>query len=119
MTADAFWKHVGETLLLLRTRRGWDQVDIERQGGGPNHKTVKAIESGNIGTIDKLTAHADALGVSIVDVIRSVLSPQPLSPEAQYVIRAYEDAGLKGRQALLAMAQAILHDEEAPEAPPE
>jgi hypothetical protein len=108
VTPEELWRAVGEVLLLHRTRKKWKPFDVERHGG-PTYKTVQAIERGDIGRVDMLAQHAEALGLSIVDVLRSALdrSSAPLSPEAAQIVRKFERATVEGRQALLALAQAL------------
>lgn len=108
MTGEELWRAVGEALLVQRTRRQWNASDVERIGG-LTYKTVQKIEQGRAGRVDKLTAYADALGLSIVDVIESVLSQErePLSPEAVQIVRKYAQTTVKGRTALVALAQAL------------
>lgn len=117
MNADEFWQAVGEALLVQRTRRGWTPTDVQ-YNNGPNYKTVQANEQGRIGTVEKLTQHAEALGVSIVDVFCSVLDRKrrPLNPEALYLLRKYETTTLEGRRALVVVAQAV--PDAAPGKPP-
>lgn len=83
-------------------------MDVER-AGGPSYKTVQAIEAGDIGTVDSLDKCATALGLSLVDVLSSVLTAQltPLSPEAAQVVRKFAETTVEGRHALVAIAKAL------------
>jgi hypothetical protein len=75
---------------------------------------VQAIEQGQAGTLQTLEQHAEALGVSIVDIFQTVIrtTAQALSPEAHRVARKYETTTVEGRQAFLTLANAL------PDAPP-
>jgi hypothetical protein len=108
VTAEQLWQRVGDFLVLARNRRKWNPSDVERHGG-PNYKTVQAIEQGRIGNLRNLTRHAEALGLSIVDVLRTVLEQNstPLSSEAVTVVRHFYRTTVKGRQALLTTAEAL------------
>jgi hypothetical protein len=109
VTPDELWRAVGESLLQTRHRRGWKPIDVERHAG-PSYKTVQAIERGQVGTVQSLAQHAAALGVSIVDVIESVLTDArtPVTPEAAQIVRQFGEMTVAGRTALLAMATALL-----------
>lgn len=114
VTADELWRAVGESLLLERTRRRWNASDVERVGSGLTYKTVQAIERGRVGRVEKLTAYAEALELSIVDVLRSVLAEAPLSPEAAQLLRKYERTTLEGRTAMTALALALPDAKQSP-----
>lgn len=119
VTPEELWRAVGELLLVQRNRRGWNASDVERHGG-PTYKTVQAIERGDVGRVDLLARHAEALDLSLVDLLRSALTrtSKPLSPEAEQVVRKFERTTVEGRQALLALAQALPDaPEEAPPVP--
>lgn len=105
---DDLWRAVGEILLVRRNRLKWNTSDVMRHGG-PNYKTVGAIERGKVGRVGELTRHAEALGLSIVDVLRSALdkSSTKLTPEAAAVVRHFERTTVAGRQALVTTAQAL------------
>lgn len=115
---EQLWRAVGEILLLARSRKGWNASDVERHGG-PSYHTVNKNERGGAGSVSVLTQHADALGLSIVDVLRSALeqSEQPLTPEAAALVRKFEATTVAGRQALLALAQALPDAEPEPPGP--
>lgn len=108
VTPDELWRAVGEILLVQRTRKQWNHSDVERHGG-PNYKTVGSIERGKIGNLQKLTRHAEALGLSVVDVLRTALrsTSKPLTPEADTLLRRFGQIGVKGRGVLLSMAQVL------------
>ena len=57
VSADDFWRDIGEELLKLRHRRQWLPTDVEKNGG-PSYKTVQAIEHGKIGNLQSLEQHA-------------------------------------------------------------
>jgi hypothetical protein len=107
------WHAVGELLLLLRTRRGWNPIDVDRNGG-PNYGTVQEHEKGQIRSTASLAKHAKALDVTAADVLRQVLATQePLSAEESRVIRKFRATTVEGRAAVIALAQAL------PDATPE
>lgn len=114
VTPTELWRSVGEILAGHRIRREWNHSDVERHGG-PTYKTVQQIERGKIGTVTNLARHCEAMGLSVVDVLRAALdrTAQPLSPEAVQVVRKFERTTVEGRQALLFLARAL------PEAKPE
>lgn len=114
VTPDEMWRAVGELLLVRRTRKQWNPIDVER-AGGPTYKTVQAIELGEVGRVDMLEKHAHALGLSIVDIMRTVLDQTraPLTPETEQIVRKFEQTTVEGRQALLALTRAL------PDAQPE
>jgi hypothetical protein len=104
----ALLKAVGQDLQRARLDRKWKPTDVER-AGGPSYKTVQAIEDGEPGHIESLDKCAKALQLSIVDVLYSVLASKetPLSPEAALLVRRFNETTIAGRQALLAMANAL------------
>lgn len=107
VTADQLWRAVGELLLLQRSKRKWNPIDVER-AGGPTYKTVQAIEQGEVGNVDKLALHAEALGLSLVDVLRAVLDRSGVvNPEIEQLVRTYQQTTVDGRQAMLALARAL------------
>ncbi|MGE0041505.1 MAG: hypothetical protein AB7H88_21585 [Vicinamibacterales bacterium] len=119
MTDDAaVWRAVGELLLVLRTRRGWNAIDIDR-AGGPNYSTVQEQERGLIRSTASLHKHATALGVSVEDVLREVLGGQEQwTAEEARLVRKYRTTTVEGRSALVAMAQALPDTHEPPTPPP-
>lgn len=121
VTNAEFWARVGEFLMLTRTRRDWNPIDVQRHGG-PNYATVQAVECGKIGMTNSLEQTAEALGLTVADVFRAVLeaadTKTPPSPEALIILRKFETADVKGRRALLAMAEAIPDPPSDPETPP-
>lgn len=117
MTDDDLWKRVGEELLIQRNRRQWDLIDVERNGG-PSSKTVLKIEQGDIARLDMLKQHVAVFGLTVVDVLRSVLEvPGITNPEIAHVVAAFERTTVAGRQALVALSRA-LPDEPRKEAAP-
>jgi transcriptional regulator with XRE-family HTH domain len=110
------WWEVGKVLQRARLDKHWTLRDVERHGG-PTYKTVQAIEDGKAGNVQNLKKTADALGLNIVDVLYSVLSKRekPLSPEAAFVVRRFEETTVGGRTALVATAAAV--PTETPAAP--
>jgi hypothetical protein len=99
---------VGEQLQRARLNRKWKPTDVER-AGGPSYKTVQAIEDGEAGNFESLAKCARALNLSIVDVFYAVLASRetPLSPEAASIVQKFSETTIAGRQALLAMANAL------------
>lgn len=114
VTPTELWRAVGEQLLLHRTRKGWKPFDVQKNGG-PTYKTVQAIDKGRIRRLDMLAEYAAALGLSIVDLLSTILlaSAPSLSPESVQIVRKYERTTIEGRRALIALAQAL------PDAPAE
>ena len=62
-----------------------------------------------MGRVDMLARHAEALGLSIVDVLRSALdqSKSKISPEAARIVRKFQATTVEGREALMALARAL------------
>ena len=119
VTPLELWQGIGRELQRLRLTQKWKWSDVEA-AGGPSYKTVQAIENGDIGTVESLDRCAQALGLSIVDVVYRVLETgkTPLSPEAAHVVRKFEETTVAGRTALVAMANALPRAEKpAGEAP--
>jgi hypothetical protein len=108
VTPAEMWQQVGRQLERARLDRKWRPIDVER-AGGPSYKTVQAIEAGDAGHVDSLEKCARALDLSIVDIVHAVLASTvtPLSPEAAHVVRKFTETTVAGRQALLAMANAL------------
>jgi transcriptional regulator with XRE-family HTH domain len=110
-----FWRAVGEALLLHRVRLGLERHHV-RLRGGPDGRTIEQIECGNPGHITKLQQLAQAYGLELTDLFRTVLSAEsePIAPEAHRLLRKYVTTTVEGRQALLAVV-ASLPDAPAPE----
>jgi hypothetical protein len=120
VTAEELWRRVGEILLLHRTRRGWDRIDVQR-AGGPNYATVEKIELGQIGQVEKLEQTIAALGLDLPGVLRAALDTGgvAMSPEAAQLVSVFTRTTVQGRQALLQVAQALpLVEPEPPASPP-
>lgn len=118
VTPEDLWLAVGEILLVHRNRKKWNASDVERHGG-PNYKTVESIEMGRVGRVDTLALHCEALGLSLVDVLRTALdkSSKKFSPEALKVVRKFESTTVEGRQAMLLLAVALPDAETTPPTP--
>jgi hypothetical protein len=108
VTDTELWLAVVRVLQRARLDKKWKVLDVER-AGGPTYKTVQMIEEGQIGTIDKLTSCARALGLTAVDILAHVIETQqqPLSPEAAQIVRKFAEMTVEGRTALLATANAL------------
>lgn len=115
VTPEELWRAVGRELRRLRDEQGWTWARVEQEKG-PNWQTVRANEDGDIGTVDKLAKHADALGVTIVDVLRSVLASKDfaISPEAVKLVRQFEAMSRDGRDALLNVARVLSASQPTP-----
>jgi hypothetical protein len=116
VTDAEFWTGVGEQLMLQRTRMGLKNASAVQRRGGPNYKTIANNEAGQIAHLASLREHAEALGLSVVDLFQTVLSrdgDRPFTPEAQQIVAKFEHTTIAGRTALLALAQAL--PDEAPE----
>lgn len=107
VTADELWRHVGRILRDARETRRWSPSQTARRAG-IDGKTITAIEAGEAGNVAKLQAHAEAFGMTIVDVLSAVLdrTKTPLSPEARQLLRRFERISVPARSALLLAAQA-------------
>jgi len=120
VTPDQFWKEVGAKLAEQRMRKGMSPGSLEAKGG-PTNKTVTEIEAGRIGRISSLIDLLDALHIDMVDLFRSVLKmeKEESSPELQFVIRQFKDAGVAGRAALVSTARLaeVRSESRAPEEP--
>lgn len=119
VTSAEMWQAAGLVLQRARLDRKWKPIDVER-AGGPTYKTVQAIEDGRVGNVKNLEKFAEALQISLVDVLHGVLASRvtPLSPEAAQVVRKFAETTVAGRTALLAMANALPHGEPTPRPAP-
>jgi hypothetical protein len=108
VTSAEMWRDVGEHLQRVRLARKWKPIDVERMGG-PSYKTVQAIEDGEAGHTDSFDKCARALGLSLPDIINTVLSARekPLSPEEALIVRKFNATTIAGRTALLSVANAL------------
>lgn len=117
MTPDELWRKVGRILRDAREARAWTVSQVARRAG-VDGKTVSSIETGDVGNVDKLQLHAEAFGMTIVDVLVTALerTKTPLSPEARQLLRRFERISVPARQALLQVAQAYpdAAEEESP-----
>jgi hypothetical protein len=120
VTSEDLWRDVGWHLRDVRERQGkkWLHVATEartRFQGKLDPKTIQAIERGEPGQIDKLELLAQILGLSIVDVLSSVLkdAEQRPTPEAAALLRCFEHLGVVDRRLLLESAQRLLEQHEA------
>jgi len=112
VTPEDLWKRVGAILTLEREKKGWKNVvDVHRFGGraAPTNKTIGSQEEGHIQTIDGLERHVSALGLSLVDVLRSALSDaeKPITPDALRLLRMFERLGPGQQSALLRIAEEL------------
>jgi transcriptional regulator with XRE-family HTH domain len=114
VTPDELWRSVGRILKDAREAKDWS-VNQTAELAGVDPKTINSIEAGDVGQVNKLGAHADALGMTVVDVLTTVLdrTKTPLSQEAKQMLRHFERISLRARRALLLAA------EEYPDAPEE
>lgn len=105
MTEKELWEAVGTQLLLRRTKLGLKPFHITKKGG-PNYRTVSAIEKGEVGRVDRVEDYARIVGLSLVDILRSVFAPEqvPLSPEATKVLDKFRRTTPGGRSLLYQMA---------------
>lgn len=119
VTPADLWLAVGRVLERTRLDRHWRPIDVER-AGGPSYKTVQAIERGDAGTVEMLEKHAHVLDLSIVDVLASILTRavNPISPEASQIVRKFSSTTVEGRQAMLAIANALPTVESVAPMPP-
>lgn len=108
VTSAELWKAVGKALKLRRVEMNWRPIDVER-AGGPSYKTVQAIEAGDAGTVESLDKCARALELSIVDILQAVIESKltPLTPEAAHVVRKFNQMTVRGRSAIVALADAL------------
>jgi hypothetical protein len=105
------WRAIGKSLRDVRLAHKLKPTDVERRGG-PSYKTVQAIEDGEAGHTESFDKCATALGLSLPDVINAVLEARqtPLSPEAAYLVKIFNETTIDGRTALLAMATALARE---------
>ena len=119
VTPAEMWQAVGKVLERARLDRKWRPVDVER-AGGPSYKTVQAIDAGDAGTVEMLEKYAHALGLSIVDILDSVLTSTrtPLTPEAAHVVRKFYGTTVEGRHAMVTVSNALPLADEMTGTPP-
>jgi hypothetical protein len=103
MTSDDLWREVGRHLRDRREGRGkkWWVGGDEKPP--IDTKTRRAIEHGTPGTLDKLETYAQAMEMSIVDVVSAVLkdAEHRLSPEAATLLRCFEHLTVWDRRLVL------------------
>lgn len=105
-TADHVWRDIGRQFRARRLALHWSAKDVERNGG-PTYKTVLTVERGDTARVELLERHADTLGLTLLDVLRSAVGTASLSHDALAVARAYEQTHPQGQAALLAMARVL------------
>jgi transcriptional regulator with XRE-family HTH domain len=121
MTSQDFWRAMGR---FLRDQREARPLTVTQMAAaaGIDPDTVKSIERGQPGRIDKLERLLAALGLSIVDVLSVVLpsAEGPPTLEAAALHRAFEQLGVVDRGLLLAFARRLVELDEklAPDAAP-
>jgi len=116
MTSGDLWRAVGRALREVRERRpGKTFIAYFADLAEIDVNTISAIERGRPGTIAKLEDYAGALGLSIVDVLSSVLkaAEQRPTPEAAALLRCFEHLGVVDRRLLLESAERLLEQHEA------
>jgi hypothetical protein len=113
VTPDELWLQVGRVLRDRRSEIDWNPSDVYKRTG-LDPKTIQSIEVGEPGQVDKLTRYAEAFGLSIVDVISTVLeqTKTPLSPEAGALLRHFEGLNVSNRRILVELAQSLFDLEE-------
>jgi transcriptional regulator with XRE-family HTH domain len=114
MTSQEFWRGVGR---FLRDQREARPLTVSQlaAAAGLDPDTVKAIERGQPGRIDKLDRLLETLGFSIVDVLHVVLpsAESPPTPEAAALHRAFEQLGVEDRGLLLSVVRRLVALDEA------
>lgn len=107
VTTDEMWKQVGRLLKEHREERGITQVAVHEQTG-VDMKTIRSIDAGEVSNLQKLQAYTEALGLTLVSVLTTVLdrSKVPLTPEARQLLERFGRISIHARQALLLSALA-------------
>jgi transcriptional regulator with XRE-family HTH domain len=113
VSPDELWQEVGRVLRDKRESLKMNYSQVSKRSG-VDAKTVKSIEAGDVSQVDKLRLHADAFGLSIVDIISAVLekTQTPLSPEAASLLRRFEGLNVVNRRILVELAQSLSELEE-------
>ena len=108
MTTTEMWQAVGLELQRARLARRWSLRDVEH-AGGPAYQTVKAIEAGAAGTVTSLDKCATALNLSIVAILRAVITSRaaPLSPEAAHLLHQFAKMTIAQRAAMVQVASVL------------
>lgn len=118
MTSPELWRAVGRELRDVRERQGkkWNHIARETRPR-LDAKTQQDIERGAPGTLDTLERYAQALGLSIVDVLSGVLkaAEQRPTPEAAAVLRCFEQLDVENRRLVLWTAQRLLEQQPEPD----
>lgn len=98
-------RRVGQHLMLIRIEKGLHMNEI----GNPSDKIVKQIDAGKAVKLETIEAYAQALGLTIGDVLRTVLiePAQALSPEASALLRRFDMMSMRQRYILVAMAEEL------------
>lgn len=118
MTSSDLWRAVGRELRDERERQGkkWNQI---KKDTTPklDSKTQQDIEQGRPGTLETVERYAQALGLSIVDVLSGVLTAAAQRPtrEAAALLRCFEQLDAKNRMLVLWTATRLLEQQPAPD----
>lgn len=117
VTADDLWREVGR--ILERARGGVAFTNI-RDATGIDPKTLQSIEAGSPGNLSKVERYAQHLGLSLVDVLRSLLSAVALTTDAAELLRRWDDLSPRQRKAYLQLLRVAGPDvaEEPPTSSP-
>jgi len=114
MTDAEFWRDVGRFLRDLREGQGKTANQMAAVAG-IDADTVRAIERGQPGRIDKLGRLVQAFDLSIVDVVSDRLKGAEARPslEAAALLRAFEHLAVEDRGLLLLFAKRMVEQHEA------
>lgn len=116
MTSGDLWLAVGRALRETRERQpGPTFMAHFAEIAEIDVNTIKAIERGEPGTLSKLEDYCFALGLTIVDVLSTVLKAdeRPPTPEGAALVRYFESLGVEDRRLLLASAERLWEQHEA------
>lgn len=105
---DELWRQVGRVLKDAREARKLNFSQVAKRSG-IDSKTIRSIEAGDAGNVEKLQLHAEAFKLSIVDILSAVLeqTKEPLSPEAGMLLRQFEELSVTNRRILVELAQSL------------
>jgi len=111
MTSPELWRAVGRELRDARERLGkkWNHIAKETRPR-LDAKTQQDIERGHPGTLETVERYAQALGLSIVDVLSAVLKDAEQRPttEVAAVLRYFEQLDAENRWLVLWTVRRLL-----------
>jgi hypothetical protein len=106
VTEAHFWQRIGQ---VFEAARGTRLVSAVKQATGIDTKTLRSIEAGRPGLVEKVSLYAKYLKLDLVDVIRSVLSEEKesFSPAVAEIRRLIVTLPDDAQQSLLMVTRSL------------